>query len=270
MRTLFFLLDWIANPLYILLGVVVIWFLYRLLQVRNEISATYFELEREIARRRQANILTVIIIAIEIAILLVGVQVRAVPFLEAERSLDSIEVAVANATQDVPFFTDTPEPLGASGLDLPAAPSLGENDDIIVLTPTLTPTPVGTIVPNAPPVQGCNDPRAQLQIPANGQRVFTTTPILVRGTAFTDNFSEAKVEISGPGTLGQFIVVGDVNTPIRENTELIQFNAAPYSEGAYQFRLMVFDITTQLVASCQVTVYISDPPVAATPTPSGG
>lgn len=266
MRAVFFLLDWLAQPLYILMGVIIVWYLYRLIHTQGEIVATYFELERDLARRRQANALTIIILALQLCVLVLGVQVRAVPYLEAERELDSAEIVQVGATQDVPFSTDTPQPIGDTGLNLEIGTPFDQESDIIVLTPTLTPTPVGTIVPNAPPVQGCNDPRAQLQVPANGQRVFG--PTIVRGTAFTDNFTEAKIELSGPGTFGQFLVVSDIPSPVREMSDFSQFLPAPYSEGAYQFRLMVFDIS-QLVASCQVTIYISDPPTAPTSTPNG-
>lgn len=267
MRSIFFLLDWIAEPLYILLAVLVAWYFYRFLQARSEIAATYFELERDLARRRQANAITTIIIAGEIAILLLGVQLRAVPFLETERDLDSLLVVQVGATQDVPFETDTPSALSNTGLNIQVGTPLDQESDIFVLTPTPTPTPVGTIVPNAPPIEGCESPRAFLEVPANGMRVLS--PIVVRGTAFTDNFTEAKIEISGPSTNGQFTVVSNVNSPVTELSDFSQFSPALYESGIYQFRLMVFDITANLVASCLVNIYITDPPAAATPTPGG-
>lgn len=266
MRGLFFLLDWIATPMYILLGVMIIWFFYRLLQARGEMSATYFELERDLAGRRQSNAITFMILAVQFCVLLFGVQVRAVPFLEAERDLDDMNIVSVGATQDIAFDTDTPAPLGEGGLNIQVGTPLGDNPDIIVLTPTPTPTPVGTIVPGAPPVQGCQDDRALLEVPANGQRVFQ--PLIVRGIASADNFTEASIEISGPQTNGQFVVVNRVNSPVREMSDFSQFLPAPYEPGAYQFRLMVFDITDSVIAACQVTIYISDPPTIGTPTPN--
>lgn len=267
MRSIFFLLDWVAEPLYILLAVIIVWYFYRVLQARSEIIATYFELERDLARRRQANAITTIIIAVEIAILLFGVQVRAVPFLETERDLDSIAIARLDTIDDVVHASDTPSALTNNVLNVEVGTPLGDNPDIIVLTPTPTPTPVGTIVPNAPPSEGCETSQAFLEVPANGQRVLS--PIVVRGTAFADNFVEAKIELSGPSTNGQFIVIGNVNSPVSELGDFSQFLPAPYEEGLYQFRLMVFDISANLVASCLVNIYISDPPAAATPTPGG-
>ncbi|MGJ3238185.1 MAG: hypothetical protein ACFE0Q_05715 [Anaerolineae bacterium] len=268
MRELFFLLDWVAQPLYILLAVVVLWYFYRLFQASSEINASYFELERDLANRRRANALTAIIIMAEIGILLMGVQVRAVPFLEAERELDEQALDQAEVIEDVVFVTDTPPAIADSSLNIEVGTPLGDNPDIIVLTPTPTPTPVGTIVPNAPPAQGCEDPRAFLEVPANGQRIIS--PIVVRGTAYTDDFIEAKIEIAGPQTQGQYTVVSNVNAPVREMNDFNQFSPALYEEGLYQFRLTVFDISRNLVAFCMVNIYITEPLSVATPTPLGG
>ena len=145
---------------------------------------------------------------------------------------------------------------------------LDQESDIIVLTPTLTPTPVGTIVPNAPPISGCNDDRAFLRVPANGMRVFQ--PIAIIGTAYTNEFTSAKIELAGPSTNGQFVVVDSINSPVRDISEFSQFQPGPYEPGAYLFRLMVFDLSDQLVASCRVTIYIDEPPFTPVPTATPG
>jgi hypothetical protein len=265
MREIFYLLDWLAFPLYILLGVVILWHLWRFFQARDEISASYFELERDLARQRQANAITIIVMAVEVCVLLLGVQLQAVPYLEAERSLDEQRSQLEEAPQDVPFMTDTAAP-SSGGLDLPIGTPLGENADTIVLTPTLTPTAIGTIIPNAPPVQGCGDDRALLQIPTNGLRVFQ--PIIVRGTAHGEGFSQAKIEISGPSTNNQFVVIHTIIQPATEMTDYGQFVPAAYEEGEYEFRLVVFNVANEIMAYCVVTIYISLPPETATPTPT--
>jgi len=263
MRAIFYLLDWLAYPLYILMGVIILWHLWRFFQARSEISASYFELERDLARQRQANALTIIVMAFELCVLLLGVQLQAVPYLEAERSLDEQRSEVAEVPQDVPFMTDTAAP-AAGGLNLNVGTPLGVNADTIVLTPTLTPTPIGTIIPNAPPIEGCADDRAYLQIPTNGLRVFE--PRVIRGTAYADEFSQAKIEISGPSTNGQFVVIHTITQPVRELADFSQFVPSLYEEGEYQFRLMVFNTAANIVAFCRVTIYISLPPQTATPT----
>jgi hypothetical protein len=264
MSGVFFLLQWLSIPLAVLMLAVILWYSYRLLRTRSEIRATYFELERDMARRRQRNAVTAIVLAIEFCILLVGVQVRAVPFLEAERDLGEVQ-PVVQAPTDIPFETATPPTVPQGGLDLQEVEPLTDNDDVgFVPTPTLTPTPVGTIVANPPEGEGCLDDRAFLEIPANGMRVFQ--PIIVRGSAFTDDFTSAKLEISGPSTQGQYVVLDRIVSPVRTISDFNQFVPAGYEEGRYQFRLTVFGIGEQLVATCMVNIFISAPPVTATPT----
>ena len=264
----FFLIERIAISLYIFMAVIILWYVYRYFQAASEIRSTYFELERTLARRRQANSVTAIILAFEFALFVLGIQMRAVPYLETERNLNEIQAQQAAVVQeDIAFATFTPEAVTGTGLNL-EVPNVFAEEDIIVLTPTLTPTPVGTIVPGAPAVEGCVDDRAYLEIPANGMRVFN--PIVVRGTAYADEFSKAKLEISGPTTNGQFYVVDTIIDPVRELSEFSQFQPGTYEAGKYLFRLMVFDLSDQLVAYCQVTIYISEPILTATPTQSAG
>ena len=85
------------------------------------------------------------------------------------------------------------------------------------------------------------------------------------GTVFADQFSYASIEISGPSTLGSFQVIDEQHVEVRERTEFGQFVPAPYEAGEYQFRLMVFDITNALKASCLVHIYISEPLPTLTP-----
>jgi hypothetical protein len=263
MRGIFYLLDWLAYPLYILMAVVILWHLWRFFQARGELSASYFELERDLARNRQVNAVTIIVMALEVSVLLLGVQVQAVPYLETERSLDEQRVQAVDAPQDVPFMTDTAA-AAVGALDLQVGTPLGVSDDGFVPTPTLTPTAIGTIIPNAPDIEGCADGRAYLEIPTNGLRVFQ--PMIVRGTAYADGFSQAKLEIRGPSTNGQYVVLASIPQPVTELADFGQFVPAAYEDGEYQFRLMVFDVSTQPVASCLVTIYISQPPRTATPT----
>lgn len=266
MITLFYLIDQLALGLYLLLLAVVLFYGRRMLVARTEYRATHFELERDLARSAQSDSFMRIIIAAQVALLVLGVQQSVVPYLNAERDLQTeLEARRAAQAVDGEFPTPTRAP-AAGGFDIEPVPPLGgDNSEVLLLTPTLTPTPVGTIVPNPPPVVGCDDPRAVLNIPANGMRVFQ--PIPVAGVAYTDGFTQAKVELRGPGTENQYAVVGETLAPVREASEFSQFVPAPYTPGVYEFRLMVFALDDTPVAVCQVTIYISDPPVTATPTP---
>jgi hypothetical protein len=262
--TLFLLIDQVAIPIYIILSAMALWAGWRFLDARARLRSTYYELERDLARQRQWDALTWVAVFFLFGMMILGIQRSVVPFLQTEIAQQEI-VSIGQIAQDGEYRTATPAPI-AGGLDIVPVPPLGENNAIILLTPTLTPTPVGTIVPGAPAPVGCNDPRATLQIPANGMRVFQ--PITVTGTAFTEAFTAAKLEINGPSTLDTYRVIDERRQEAREFAPLSQFTPANYEPGAYQFRLTVFDITDTLVASCMVTIYITEPPITATPTVS--
>jgi hypothetical protein len=263
--TLFFLLDQVALPIYFILGVIALWYAWKFFSARGQLRSTYYELERDLARQRQWDAATWVVVLGLFALMILGVQRSVVPFLQTELVQQEL-VSTGQIAQDGDFRTPTPAPIAGSLNIEPVAP-LGEDNTIILLTPTLTPTPVGTIVPNAPAPEGCIDPRAFLQTPANGMRVFQ--PIEVVGTAYTDSFAVAKLEIKGPGTNNVYLVIEDKRQETRTLTAFSQFAPAAYTPGEYQFRLTVFDITDTLVASCMVTIYITDIPIPATPTPTG-
>ncbi len=257
-----FLIEQTALALYILIGAAILITLYQLSRSQGAYRATYFELERDFARYHRANAVTVLILLIEMALVIFGVQRVVAPTIRATSSTaQTFEQVISDGT----FITPTPfalaaAPIDASGVQL-------EEDEVqqVLATPTLTPTPVGTILPNAPPPVGCDTPNAQFQIPANGMVVFE--PINVVGTAFTDNFAFYRFEIKGPSTFENFAPREDHNIPVAETAELGQFVPSFYEPGEYQFRLAVFDSTNTLRASCTVTIYISDP--IPTPTPLG-
>lgn len=271
MTQIFFFIDQLAIGIYALLFAIVLFNVYRAMRAQGQKRATYFELERDLARQRQFNAITAMIIAIQLGVMVLGVQESVVPFLESEQTLEEMMAGREQVADDRPFATDTPLPPGAieGGIDIPEVTIAGPGSEAgFIATPTLTPTPVGTIIPGAPPSEGCIDDRANLQIPANGMRVFA--PITVRGTAFTDNFSSAKIEISGPTTNDQYWVVDTITQPVRSLSEFSQFIPAGYLEGRHQFRLTIFDNFNQLVASCMVNIYISELQPTPTLTPRPG
>lgn len=263
MTGIVFLIEQTAIGLYILLGVAIFWYFRQWMLARFDYRASPFELERDLARRRRGSAFTAMILLAELFLAVIGVQQVVAPTLREDLDAQE-EVTEDVSVDDGVFVTPTrPAPSGelppvvdASGIDLG-----GQEAVAVFATPTLTPTPVGTILPNAPPVVGCQDAHASLQIPANGMRVFQ--PIRVAGTAYIENFAQYTIEIAREG--GQFARAHTEVVPINELGTLAQFNPGPYDPGTYQFRLMVFDTTDTLRASCQVTIYISDPIPTATP-----
>ena len=255
------LIDQIAIGIYFLIVAGILLALRRYLVHGEEYRASYFELERDLSRYRRTNAVTVIILLLELALIVAGVQIVMVPELLRDRDIQ--DLLSRSGTVDSRFETPVPAPPARDlGIDPVALPRSGGETNQIQATPVPTPTPVGTIIPADPPI-GCDSPEAQLVVPGNGMRVFQ--PIPVSGTVFTDQFSYASIEISGPSTFGSFQRIDDQTQDVRQNAVFSQFSPAGYEEGEYEFRVMVFDITNTLKASCQVHIYISEPLPTLTP-----
>ncbi len=264
MAGLVFFVEQIALGLYIFIALGALLALRGLLRARSDYRATQYELERDLARFRYSNGWMMLVLLLEAAIIVLGVQQVVAPTLRDQ--LDAAALAQVIDQDDGVFRTPTPPP--PSGFEIDTSnvvigdTGLGERS---LATPTLTPTPVGTILPNAPAVIGCDQPdRASLQVPANGMLVFN--PITVRGVANVENFAFYRLEVNVP-SVGNFVVASTNTVPVPTIGELGQFVPAAYEPGEYQFRLSVFDITSTVRASCLVTIYISEP--LPSPTPLG-
>ena len=255
------LIDQVAIGIYFLIAAGVLFALRQYVIHGEEYRSTYFELERDLSRYRRTNAVTAVILLLELALIVAGVQVVVVPELLQDRQIQALVAGVG--PDDGDFRTPVPAPPASDlGIDPVALPRSAGAANQILATPAPTPTPVGTIIPSDPP-QGCDNREAQLLIPGNGMRVFQPIPVI--GTVFTDQFSYASIEINGPSTLGSFQVIDEQHVEVRELAEFGQFVPAPYEAGEYQFRLMVFDITNTLKAACLVHIYISDPLPTLTP-----
>ncbi len=263
MSAIVFLIEQIALPLYIFIGIGLFLTLRRWQQINGDLRATHFELEREIYRFKRANARTMLILLLEAAVVVFGIQHVVAPTI---REAEGMTVTVDQVIEDGGFATPTvgavsfgSSPIDASGVQL----QQDDTSNKIQSTSVPTATPVGTIVPNAPAASGCDTPGATLQVPANGMLVFE--PISVVGTANTENFAFYRFEIKGPSTFDNFAPLRDYDRPVPELGELGQFVPSFYEPGDYEFRLTVFDITNALKAACTVNITISEP--IPTPTP---
>lgn len=261
MTAIVFLIEQVAVGLYILAGVGILMAWRRLTQARGDLRGTHFELERDIYRFKRANALTALFILVEFALAILGIQQVVAPTLRQTLDLGS----AASAITDLPFITPTPAQVvfGGPVVDISGV-QIGEAEVIqVIATPTMTPTPVGTILPNPPAVAGCDTPNATLQVPANGMLVFE--PVNVIGTAYTDNFAFYNFELKGPGTFDNYVVVRRYDRPVSETGVLGQFVPSFYEPGQYEFRVTVFDSTNVLGPTCMINITISEP--IPTPTP---
>lgn len=266
MNGIVFLIEQTAIGWYILIGVGLLWYWRKWVTSRFAYRATQFELERDLARYQRANSLTAMVLLAEAAMVIVGVQQVVAPTLREDMQMRGVEVEIVR--EDGDFATPTP-PAVIEGvvIDDSGVDDLGAQDEqVIFITPTLTPTFVGTILPNMPPPAGCDRPEAQLQIPANGMVVHV--PIEVRGTAYGEGFGSWKLEIRPADGSRNFAPFDQGVQPIAQLGNLSQFDPTVYENGMYNVRLMVFDTFDNLIHSCQVMIEIRDP--IPTPTPIGG
>jgi hypothetical protein len=263
MITIVNLIDQLAVGLYIFLAIGALLNLRGLLRARGEWRATQYELERELARYRQVGALSMLIMLVQGALIVFGVQRVAAPYLNgialAESGAQVVQLedgTLVTLTAPPPGDPFRPDTSGVVIGDL----GLGEAP---LATPVPTATLVGTLQPNPPAAVGCDQPtNAVLQIPANGMVVFD--PITIRGVANVENFAYYRLELGG-GQLGNFAVLQTVTVPVAELGDLGQFTPAVFPSDEYRFRLTVFDITNALRASCELTIFITDPPPTTTP-----
>lgn len=259
-----FLIEQLAVGLYIIIGLGIVLTWRRIVREQQSYRSTYFELERNLARDGRLNAIVNLILLVEAALIVVGIQQVVAPALRLQTGV--VVQTIEEIADDGVFNTPTPFMASDTAIDASSVNLTPFDMNMQVLaTPTMTPTPVGTIIPNPGLVIGCESEGATLQIPANGMIVFE--PITIMGTAHMPDFAFYRFEIKGPQTLGNFALLQDKNQPVTELGELGQFVPAFYLPGNYQFRLTVFDSTNTLGPSCTVNIVISEP--IPTPTPIG-
>ena len=270
MSRVVYFIENIAPGLYLLCALGLLLSARLLMLSRGELRIAEFELEREMARRRQAAAITRTLGLIEVILAVYAITNVVAPTLRND-VLPGDLLRSAGPTS-APFYTSTPGGSGAgpiSAIDAMMASVTAQhisNDSgpVILATPTISPTPVGTINPDAPKPLGCDTPDATLEVPANGQVIFDSLTVV--GTAKTANFSLYKFELNGPSTGNAFTPYGgDRTSPVPTKGVLGQLALSAFQPGVYRFRLAVFDNTNALKASCTVTVELRERPPTATP-----
>ncbi len=266
MLNLVFFVEQIAPGLYILCGLGILWWGVAYFRARQALAGAQFELERELGQYRVKNAITGIVVSIELGLAVVALATVVAPTLRAHPP--QITSAITGP-EETPFVTAVPGALPGSGTDVPSfaegavIPELESELNLQPFaTPTLTPTPVGTIIPDVPPPIGCDTPDAQLIIPANGMVVFEALTII--GTANTTDFAFYRFELNGPSTNNSPAKLSEYTIPVVDGA-LGQIVPSLLIPGEYRFKLAVFDITNTQRASCELTIIISEP--IPTPTP---
>jgi len=274
MSSLVFLIEQIANGLYALCAIGLLFGVRGLLGARRDLSLAEYELERELAGRRQAGSITVTLAVIEVALAVFAIAHVIAPTIRADLTPGGQAPGVSNSSfqtvvpNQATVVNDQGTPIVANDVNAPFQTLTAAPPDAnvkIAATATISPTPVGTIQPGAPAPVGCLTDEALLQSPANGEILFESVTVI--GKAHTANFARYKFEISGPSTGNTFAPYGgDKQIAAPTMGVLGQLSLTPFAFGTYLFRLTVFDSTGQLKAACTVTVYIQPRPPTLTPS----
>jgi hypothetical protein len=245
-RVLQFVADyrwWISG----LLGLLMLFYLWRAFSARREAARAMFKLEREQAQAKYGRNVIVLVILLAILASVFGATTYLLP------SLDRTPEPTITATPGLlpaPTLTHTPPPPTAT----PTATATQVRPTRPV-RPTDTPEVVVTETPVSRP-PSCPDPNVRIVSPGVNQ--VLSGHFQVRGTANIPDFDYYKVEV-GLGSSPRddaWTVVGALHDSPVVNGILETLNAGDYTPGTYTLRLVVVNMTGNFPEPCRVTVTV--------------
>ena len=249
-----------APYVYAACGLVALYQLYRLWQVRVDRRQAVFSLERSRAMRVLYGIFTValfLLLVLGITYFLSRTATNAIEMAPAAEPTLPAEFSLQIVPTNTPIFvTPSPTPTATTTpTPLPATPEPGVTPSPATTLPaTPTPPPAAPVVA-APPA--CGDPRAVITAPGNGQTVSGVFTIL--GTATHDRFSYYKVEFApGAGASSGFTYLADGRGPVFSGA-LASVNTSGLDNGPWTFQLTVVDQTGNFIdPPCRLTVVVQN------------
>ena len=237
MITLFEFIARIDIFFYALSAVGIFFSIRGLVQARRQMRNAVFGLEREAARRRRSNAASTII-----TLLLLSGAVYIVA-----------NIVVPNLGEEEAQPTPTPV------VFVTAEPSA---TPMLLLFSTITPTiglpPSEAELTNAPPPaaeveNGCEIIGTTITSPEPDQQV--SGQVLVEGQANILNFSQYKFELTGPGTNGQWVVVGTFTVPVSDGI-LGSWDSTSLPPGSYRLRLVVLRADGTFTTPCEIPITV--------------
>ncbi len=253
-----------APYLYAACGLVALYQLYRLWQVRADRRQAVFSLERQRAMRELYGIFTVAMLLL----LVLGSTYFAsstLPRVTAAAATPAPTLPAEFSLQIVPtntplFVTPSPTPTVTStptGLPPTPEPGVTPSPDAAATAPATPTPPPPAPQPAVVASAACADPRAQITAPGNGQTVSGVFSLL--GTATHDRFSYYKVEFApGAGATGGFTYLADGRGAVF-NGALASVNTSGLDNGPWTFQLTVVDQTGNFIdPPCRVTVTVQN------------
>jgi hypothetical protein len=252
-----------APYIYLVCGLVALYQLYRLTQVRADRRQAVFSLERERAVRSLYGIFTIALILVAV----MGVTYFASSTLPKAAAAEPVATEVLPpefSLQIVP--TNTPLPVTPSATPTetvtppPPPPTITATVDPTIaaltpLPPTATPTPAAAAPPPVAAAPVC-DERSSITSPGNGATVSGVFSLI--GTATHDAFNFYKVEFApGANATSGFTYLADGRGPVFGGT-LASVDTRGFGNGPWTFQLTVVDQTGNYPEPCRVTVNVQN------------
>lgn len=254
-----------SSYIYAACGLVALYHIYKLWQVRSERRQAVFSLEREKAVRELFAIFytAMILLAVMGGTYFVSTTLATAvePLTEQARdpnpalpfALTATTTPLAVTATNTPIVTPTFTPTATvpAGDDVTPTPA-GTEGEPAQETPTPpTPTPAPQPVVSAP---ACADSRSVILSPGNNQTVSGV--IQVVGTATHENFQFYKVEFApGADASVGFVWLGGGSSPV-QNGVLTSVDTGALGRGTWTLRLVVVDATGNFPAPCAVTINV--------------
>jgi len=258
MGVLFQIAATYAPYIYLACGLVALYQLYRLWQVRGERRQAVFSLEREKAVHDLSSIFSAAMILL---------AVMGVTYFAASTLPRAAEAAPQPEPTLPPQFavavtpTHTPLPVTPSATPTSTMTPTPEPPTPEPLQATRTAAALANATPTPqPPAQAsspaCPDPRAVISAPGNGAVVSGVFNLV--GTATHEQFNYYKVEFA-PGANAQegFTYLADGRGQVFDGT-LASINSRGFANGPWTFQLTVVDQTGNFPPPCRVTFTIGN------------
>jgi len=232
--------------LYIILGLVALFFLRVMWLARQERTQSIFSLERENATIRMTRAFAGFAIVL---VLMLGVYYLSlvtptiVPPPPATPTATPI-IALPPTPTSPPLLLPTPTPTATPPPTV--APTVVESTPEVVVLPTATPDMSRGQAPN------CPNSAARISQPGDGAMVAGVVQIV--GAAATDNFDYYKFEFQDPA-LGEWVFITRYDNPV-QNGVLGSWNSDTVPPGSYQFRLVVVDKTGNFPPPCVINLKV--------------
>jgi hypothetical protein len=227
--------------IYILLGLVGIYYLQKFIRALNEWHGTIFGLERDNAQRRLNEAVTVLILSLLIAAGEFFVTTFVIP------TVPGLQV-LSTPTLDV--LTTPTTTLAAVPATLAPGGTVSPGLETATVTPTLN---------SGQSSNGCIAGKLEFTAPVNGQEISGV--VALKGKLVVENFGFYKYEYSKPGS-NTWVTIAAGNE-IKADGSLGFWDVSLLPIGDYLLHIIVYDNKGQQLPACAISVKVSTP--AASP-----